>query len=118
MSTAPSAFVADTEQLPYGIVFDGRGFHYREYRYELLQDAIQYAELERRRPGFVDTPQVAKCWKRFDPPTPEQQSLMKEAGIVYLGARYCYGPYRYDLLDDALNYAKRVPGLGNTPAHT
>jgi hypothetical protein len=36
---------------------------------------------------------------------------MAPFGIVYERGAYCYGPFRYDLLADALNYAKCSSGL-------
>jgi hypothetical protein len=33
------------------------------------------------------------------------------SGIVFEGGYYFYGPYRYDLLSAALDYARHEPGL-------
>jgi hypothetical protein len=114
MSTHTPGATATTEELPFGIVFDGRAYHYRTYRYERLQDAINYAELDRRRPGFVDPPVAPPQPQHWAAPTEEQRLQMKQARIVLVGTQFCYGPYRYDLLADALNYAKHVPGLAIT----
>lgn len=93
-----------------GISFDGRAYHYRQYSYEQLSDALDYARLDRARPGFREDPTPYQ-WKHWAEPTPEDRLQMAAHGIAYERGRYCYGPYRYDLLSAALDYARREPGL-------
>lgn len=102
-STLPPAATAA------GISFDGRAYHYREYSYDQLADALNYAKLDRARPGFRED--AARNWKQWHGPTPEEQLRMAAHGISYERGHYCYGPYRYDLLSAALDYAEKEPGL-------
>ena len=93
-----------------GISFDGREYHYQEYTYERIEDALDYARLDRARPGFrADT--APRRWRQWVGPTPEERLQMAAHGIVYERGHYCYGPYRYDVLSAALEYARHEPGL-------
>jgi hypothetical protein len=93
-----------------GISFDGRTYHYQGYSYERLADALDYAKLDRVRPDFSEdaTPRV---WKQWNAATEEERSQMAAHDIAYERGQYCYGPYRYDLLSAALEYARYQPGL-------
>lgn len=113
-TTAPPT----AEAIP-GIVFDGRAYHYHQYSYDRLEDALNYAKLERAKPGFHEEPSATVHWKEWKGPTPEERVQMALYGITYEAGRYCYGPYRYDLLPDAMSYARRrprlsMPGQGRT----
>lgn len=46
----------------------------------------------------------------FDGRAPDraETAAMAAFGITYQHGRYCYGPFRYDFLGDALDYAKRT----------
>ena len=92
-----------------GISFDGRAYHYQEYSYDRLADALNYAMLDRARPGV--RADVTRNWRQWTGPTPEEQQQMAAHDITYERGHYCYGPYRYDLLSAALDYAKNEPGL-------
>lgn len=94
------------------ISFDGRAYHYREYSYDRLADALNYAKLDRAKPGFCDEP-APRHWKQWYGPTPEDRLQMAAHGIAYdyESGRYFYGPYRYELLAAALDYARHEPGL-------
>jgi hypothetical protein len=94
----------------FGICFDGRTYHYREYSYDRLEDAFDYARLDRARPGFRED-ETPRRWKQWAAPTPEDRQHMAAHGIVYERGHYLYGPYRYDLLSAALEYARHEPGL-------
>jgi hypothetical protein len=96
-----------------GICFDGRAYHYREYTYDRLADALNYAKVDRARPGFCADP-TPHIWKQWPGPTPDDQLQMAMHGIRYESGRYCYGPYHYDVLCAALEYARHVPGLSRT----
>lgn len=93
-----------------GIWFDGRDYHYQQYRYDRLQDAIAYAKLDRSRPEFHEEP-LPRSWKEWHGPTPEEAARMTSFGIVYEHGFYYYGAYRYDFLADAVNYASRTAEL-------
>jgi hypothetical protein len=90
-----------------GIWFDGRAYHYQQYRYDQLQDAIAYARIDRSRPGFHDEP-LPRHWEEWHGPTSAEAARMATFGIVYDHGFYRYGPFRYDVLDDALDYARRT----------
>jgi len=101
--------------LAFGISFDGRAYHYREYSYDRLADALDYAKLDRAKPGFREE-RAPRHWKQWFGPTPEDRLQMAAHGIGYESGYYCYGPYRYELLAAALNYARREPGLSRRTA--
>jgi hypothetical protein len=90
-----------------GIWFDGRAYHYQRYRYEHLQDALAYALLDRNRPGFHPEP-LPTHWEQWRAPNQDEAARMAPFGITYEHGRYCYGPFRYDILDDAIDYARRT----------
>jgi hypothetical protein len=93
-------------QLDIGIGFDGRYYTYKEYRYDLCSDAVNYARLDRSRPTYRATGSIPPPWKKPEEPTDEEQRLMKELGVTFDGKYYRYGSYRYDRLADALCYAE------------
>jgi len=93
-----------------GISFDGRAYHYQEYSYERIEDALGYAKLDHARPGFHEDA-TPRTWPQWTGATPEERAQMAAHGIVYERGHYCYGPYRYDLLSAALDYARHEPGL-------
>ena len=93
-----------------GISFDGRVYHYGEYSYDHLADALRYGRLERTRSAAGEAP-VPRQWKQWPEPTPEERLQMDKHGIVFEYGYYRYGAYRYDLLSAALDYAHREPGL-------
>lgn len=112
----PTALPPAAEAL--GISFDGRAYHYRDYSYDRLADALDYARLDRTKSGSRSDPTPHE-WKQWPGPTPDEQAHMAAHGIGYENGRYCYGPYRYDMLDAALDYARREPGfarIGKPPA--
>jgi hypothetical protein len=96
--------------LTLGVSFDGRAYHYRQYSYDRLADALGYAKLDQAKPGFHEDA-TAYQWKQWCGPTPQELLQMAVHHISYERGHYCYGPYRYDLLAMALAYAGREPGL-------
>jgi uncharacterized protein (DUF433 family) len=98
------------ETLAFGISFDGRTYHYAQYSYDRLADALRYAALERAGPGFREDP-IPRNWKQWPGPTPEERLQMAAKGIVFDHGYYFYGPYRYDMLSAALDYARHESGL-------
>jgi hypothetical protein len=96
-----------------GIWFDGRAYHYQHYRYDRLQDAIAYAKVDRGRPGFLEE-SLPHHWKEWHGPTSAEAAQMTAFGLTYEQGFYCYGPYRYEFLADALDYASRRSQLPAT----
>jgi hypothetical protein len=113
-----TALPADAMAL--GVSFDGRAYHYRHYSYDHLDDALNYAKLERSRPGFHEPSPLR--WPQWTGPTSADRQQMAAYGVAYEDGHYRYGPYRYDLLAAALAYAKgdyavrtNRPGPGEAP---
>lgn len=90
-----------------GIWFDGRAYHYQQYRYDHLRDAVAYARVDRGKPGFHAEP-LPGHWEEWQGPDRAETAAMAPFGITYEHGHYCYGPFRYDFLDDALDYARRT----------
>ena len=102
--------VLPPEVAAFGVSFDGRAYHFEQFSYDRLADALHYARLERARPGFREEP-APRNWKQWAGPTPEERQRMAAHGVVFEDGYYFYGPYRYDLLSAALDYARHEPGL-------
>lgn len=111
MASVPPTDDPATSEPWAGIPFDGRAYHYRQYSYDRVEDALNYARLERARPGLPIETTTPLRWRQFSAPTQREREQMAERGIVYQAGRFVYGPYRYDVLADALNYAASQPGL-------
>jgi len=91
----------------FDITYNGRHYLYDRYRYDRLDDAVAYARLLRSRavaaaarvpmpsPEFVDAPAVT------------DRQRMEQLEISYQDGIYRLGPYRYDRLADAVDYAQR-----------
>jgi len=88
-----------------GIGFDGRYYRYRDYRYDRLSDALNYARLEQARSG-AQPPAAQPQWLEPLRPTEAERQLMGEFGVAFDGRCYVYDGYRYDHCKDAANYAK------------
>ena len=89
-----------------GIGFDGRYYRYREYRYDLCSDAVNYAQLDHSRSMYRTPSSAILPWKTPEEPTDDEKKVMSEFGITYDGKYYRYEGYRYDRFADAINYAK------------
>jgi hypothetical protein len=90
-----------------GVQRDGSDYLYQGYRYEQLGDALAYAHLARSRPGGGEGP-APFLHKPPAPPTAAERALMEPLGIRFDGRAYRFAGYRYDRLDDAVNYALRA----------
>ena len=92
------------------IRYDGRQYEYDGYRYDRLADAQAYARLMRSPVGEYEPfgPDVARA--PVAPPTDSQRSLMVALAITSEAGAYRYEGYRYDLLSDAVNYARLTRG--------
>lgn len=89
-----------------GVAFDGRYYRYKEYRYDILSDALNYARLDRSRPTYREEPYIQPRRVEPEQPTDKQQRLMVELAITFDGKWYRYDGYRYDHFVDAINYAQ------------
>lgn len=90
-----------------GIWFDGRRFHYQQYRYDRLADAIAYAKVDQRRPDYQSMPLPLR-WEQWTGPTSEEFEIMETFGIVYEHGTYRYKEFHYDFVEQALAYAQRL----------
>ena len=88
-----------------GVGFDGRYYRYRDYRYDHLADALNYARLERAKLGKVPAGGQPQ-WLEPVQPTDEERKLMAQYAITFDGRFFVYDGYRYDRCIDAANYAK------------
>jgi len=87
------------------IAYDGLRYYYESYRYDRLEDAVNYARLQRSRAGSqarIAMPRPAI----FQIPGEVERLTMTSFGIRYTAGVYQLGEYRYDRLDDALAYAR------------
>jgi hypothetical protein len=113
-AAAPSEPPRTTEELMarLGIVFDGRSFRYGGYRYDSLADAVNYAELEHRRPSPGE-----HALQQIREPTAVEQELMRGHAITFENGVFRWRGYQYDRLSDALAYAKlhARPSAQNVP---
>jgi hypothetical protein len=89
-----------------GVVFDGRYYRYKQYRYDLLSDAVSYAQLDVSRPASQQEPDVYPQWVEVDQPAETEWRTMADLKITFDGKYYRYGEYRYEHFADAINYAK------------
>ena len=89
-----------------GITYNGRTYRYDQYRYDRLGDAVSYARLQRARQGAEALASAAPVEAYFAPPDEGQQRLMASLAITFEEGIYRLGPYRYDRLADAVNYAR------------
>ena len=94
-----------------GIHYNGRSYQYRGYRYDRLEDAVNYARLDRAR-TLEDSPSVAAIapLEVVNPSDDPGGELMRELGITFKDGFFCLRDYRYDRLADAVAYADRRAG--------
>jgi hypothetical protein len=87
----------------FSISHNGRQYQYDRYRYDLLEDAVDYAKLQRSTlPGSDPMPPM----QDVESPDESQRKLMAELAITFQDGIYRLGEYRYDRLADAVNYAR------------
>lgn len=98
--------LADMSRL--GIHHIAGNFLYRQYRYENLADAVNYAELERGRIDYHAEVNVLPAWVPAAAPNNSDWRVMKELGITFDGTRYHFLNYRYDRFQDAINQANHL----------
>ena len=108
---APAAGVdepVDREGLmsKYSITYNGRQYQYDRYRYDHLDDAVNYARLRRAMPSAQDERVPMPAVRKVQAPDGAQRQLMRTLSITFEGGVYRLGAYRYDRLFDAMNYAR------------
>ncbi len=88
------------------ITHDGRRYYCAGYRYDRLQDAVNYARLQRSRSGETQMgAQLRPAETRDVAPDKAHERLMATLNITFENGTYHLGGYRYDRLGDAVNYA-------------
>jgi hypothetical protein len=98
----------EREQLmaEFAIAYNGRHYQYDRYRYDYLADAVNYARLQRfLLPGSGDVGPLPPP-EDVQAPDESQRQLMAASAITFRDGVYHLGPYRYDRLADAVNYAR------------
>lgn len=90
------------------ITFDGLYYHFRQYRYERLDDAVRYADAQHCKPGYRPDPSFMPQWLPAWEPDAAQREAMRELGIGFDHGRFTVGLYRYEQLEDAVAFARRA----------
>ena len=91
----------------YDIVQDGYRYAYKGYRYDRLSDAIAYASLVRTRTASPEDTTAAPAASALPRPlSAEDEALMTSLRICHDRGIYRFEEFRYDRLDDAVNYAR------------
>lgn len=92
------------------VTYDGRHYHFRQYRYDRLEDALRYATAQRDTPGFRADSAFQPRWLPAWLPSEAERARMAELGIGFAGGRFSVGDYHYDKLDDAVAFASARRG--------
>jgi hypothetical protein len=89
-----------------GVRRDGPDFEYHGYRYEKWSDAVAYARLG---PAGAAEDEVgpSRPHRPASILTDADRTLMAALGIRFDGRNFRFGPYRYELLADAVQFARR-----------
>jgi hypothetical protein len=93
-----------------GIRRDGPDYDYRGYRYEKWNDAVAYACT--RRSGAEDEVGPPRRHRQTTTLTEADEALMAALGIQFDGRSFRLGAYRYDLLADAVQFARQFARQG------
>jgi hypothetical protein len=88
------------------ITHHGRYYHFDGYRYELLADAIAFAQLVRARPLYRTDPPEFVEFDAVELPSSADLQLMLELSISFEGGCFVFEGFHYDRLIDAANYAR------------
>ena len=92
----------------FSISYNGRHYRYDRYRYDLLEDAVDYARLQCALPPRkrLDADDAMAASEVIEAPDESGRELMAAHGITFQDGVYRLGEYRYDRLADAVNYAR------------
>jgi len=97
----------------WSITHHGRYYHCEGYRYELLTDAINFAQIVRaRRLQRTDPPAFVES-DSDEAPTAADRQLMFELSIAFEKGSFVFEGFHYDRLIDAANYAHHRRQLGS-----
>jgi hypothetical protein len=83
---------------------------YRGYAYDKFVDAYHYAQLMLLHPTLALPASAMALPAQIRAPATADRLTMRRLGIAYASGRYFYGPYRYDRLNDACDFARMHPG--------
>ena len=89
----------------FSIVQSGRYFWYDNYRYEHLEDAVAYAQVDRAR-GVPRTYAAKPHFESAELPDAADLKAMADLSIAYEHGQFVFDGYHYDHLADATNYAR------------
>jgi hypothetical protein len=90
----------------FSIVQYGRYYWCEGYRYELLADAVAYAQVIRARRARRAIPSLPTRFEIVELPNASDRQLMTELSIAFENGRFVFEGFRYDRLIDAANYAR------------
>lgn len=90
----------------FGIDYDGVDYGFHCYRYERLAEAVAYARLLRSHPGQEDAGGPPRRARTVAVPTEADRALMESLGIGFESGAFHFRGFRYDLLADAVTYAR------------
>jgi hypothetical protein len=92
----------------FSIRYNGRHYRYDRYRYDLLEDAVDYARLQCALPPEerLDGADAMAASEVVEAPDESGRELMAAHGITFQDGVYRLGECRYDRLVDAVNYAR------------
>jgi len=109
---APPADAAKSAHLmsAFGVTRSGRFFLFHGYRYSKLEDAVAYAHLLGTRPKSSPEDTQADPARIEEEPgvvaNAEDERLMATCGISLADGQFVFAGFRYDLLADAVAYAR------------
>lgn len=89
-----------------GIRRDGPDYEYHGYRYQDWSDAVAYACMARP-DGAADEVGPHRPHRKATPLTDADHASMAALGIRFDGRGFRFGPYRYELLADAVRFARQ-----------
>jgi hypothetical protein len=96
----------EREMVEFSINYDGLRYRYNGYRYDHFADAVRYARLMRSRPSQQDPGGPFTHGQTVAAPTEADRKLMALMAIRFEAGAYRFESFRYDRLEDAVNYAK------------
>jgi hypothetical protein len=106
----------------FSISYNGRHYRYDRYRYDQLEDAVDYARLQcsLAPEESLDAADAMPAAEEVDAPDESGRELMAALGITFQDGVYHLGEYRYDRLVDAVNYARlrRLHARADPPRST
>jgi len=90
----------------FSITYTGRQYQYAQYRYDRLDDAVDYATQQLLSPSADDAADSLPPAQVVEAPDEAQRKQMAALQISFEDGVYRFGPYRYDRLADAIGYAR------------